>query len=181
MNHPEYMIFVDEVGNNTNIKYDGKVGGELLLKEKGQKAKITAATSYAHFTVLGFTDTTGEPVMCSIIFPGNELTSEKHLGADIQFPMAYGDFLMHANSGSGKRFQGGPKCSFQGKEVLAFICCPPKGGITSDLLKQMLERMDSFNLFPRVPGGPLPFLMLDGHVSRLQLPFICYMNHPNLP
>ena len=69
--HPEYMLFVDEVGNNTNMKDDGKVGGERLLKEKGQRAKITAATSDANFTVLGFTAKTGEPVMCVIIFPGN--------------------------------------------------------------------------------------------------------------
>ena len=53
--HPKYMIFLDEVGNNTNMKYDGKVGGKRLLKEKGHKAKITAATSNAHVTVLGFT------------------------------------------------------------------------------------------------------------------------------
>ena len=32
---PEYMIFVDEVRNNTNIKYDGRVGGKRFLKEKG--------------------------------------------------------------------------------------------------------------------------------------------------
>ena len=24
--HPGYMLFLDEVGNNTNMKYDGKVG-----------------------------------------------------------------------------------------------------------------------------------------------------------
>ena len=179
--HPEYMLFVDEVGNNTNMKDDGKVGGEQFLKEKGQRAKITAATTDAHFTVLGFTAATGEPVMCAIIFPGHELTSEQHLGVDIQFPMVDGDFSMRANSGSGKRFPGGPKCSFQGKEVPAFICCSPKGGITSELLKEMLERMDSFNLFPRIPGGPLPFLLLDGHGSRLQLPFLRYTNDPDHP
>ena len=33
--HPEYILFVDEVGNNTNMKDDGKVGGERLIKEKG--------------------------------------------------------------------------------------------------------------------------------------------------
>ena len=42
----------------------------------------------------------------------------------------------------------------------------------------MLERMESFDLFPCVPSGTLPFLLLDGHGSRLQLPFLCYMNHP---
>ena len=55
-------------------KDDGNVVGELLLKEKDQKAKITAATSDAHLTVLGFTDGILEPVMCALIFPGHELT-----------------------------------------------------------------------------------------------------------
>ena len=106
------MIFLDEVGNNTNMKDDGKVGGGRLLKDKRQKAKITAATSDAHLTVLGFTDGIVEPVMCAIIFPGHELSSEQHLGVDIQFPMVDGDFSMHKNSGSGKQFPGGPKCCF---------------------------------------------------------------------
>ena len=26
--HPEYMVCVDEIGNNNNMKDDGKVGGE---------------------------------------------------------------------------------------------------------------------------------------------------------
>ena len=83
MKHPEYMLFVDEVGNNTNMKDDGNVGGELLLKDKHQKVKITAATSDAHFNIFGFTAATGEPVVCAIIFPVHELTSEQHLGVDI--------------------------------------------------------------------------------------------------
>ena len=58
------------------MKYDGKVRVEQLLKEKGQRAKITAATTDAHFTVLGFTYATGEPVMCAIIFPGHDITSD---------------------------------------------------------------------------------------------------------
>ena len=95
--------------------------------------------------------------------------------------MVDGDFSMRANSGSRKQFPGGPKCYFQGKEVPAFICCSPKGGITSELLKEMLERMDSFDLFPRIPGGPLTFLLLDGHDSRLQLPFLRYKNDPDHP
>ena len=124
--HPEYMIFVDEFGNNTNMKYYGKVGGKRLLREKRQKAKITAATSDAHFTVLEFTAANGEPVMCAMIFPGHELMSDQHLGMDIQFPMVDGAFSMHANSGYGKRFPGGTKCCFQGKEVPSFIYCSPK-------------------------------------------------------
>ena len=41
------------------MKDDGNVGGEILLKEKHQKVKVTSATSDAHFTVLGFTAATG--------------------------------------------------------------------------------------------------------------------------
>ena len=50
---------VDEVGNNTNMKDDGNVGGEKLLKKKGSKARVTDATNNTHFTVLGFTSGTG--------------------------------------------------------------------------------------------------------------------------
>jgi hypothetical protein len=35
--------------------------------------------------------------------------------------------------------------------------------------------MYSLNLFPRAPGGPLPFLFLDGHGSCFQLPFMWYI------
>jgi hypothetical protein len=74
--HPDYVLFVDEVGNNTNMKDDGCVGGERLLKARGQTAEVTAATSKAHFTVLGFTAATGEPVMFAIIFAASEMPQE---------------------------------------------------------------------------------------------------------
>ena len=41
--------------------------------------------------------------------------------------------------------------------------------------------MDSFDLLPRIPGGPLPFLLLDGHGSQLQLPFLRYTNDLDHP
>ena len=165
--YPEYQVFVDEVGNNTNMKDDGNIGGEKLLKEKGNKARITAATTDQHFSVLCFTAGTGEPIMLCIIFNGHELTAEQQLGIDIQCELDPSDFTLRNNHGAGKRHPGGPKYMFRSKEVPAFICCSPKGGITSTLLMKMLERMDSLALF----GGPLPFLLLDGHGSRLQLPF----------
>ena len=94
------------------MKDDGNVGGERLLKEKHQKSKINAATSDAHLTILGLTAATGEPIMCAIIFPGHELTSEQHLGVDTQFTIVDGAFSMRANSGSGKQFPGGSECCF---------------------------------------------------------------------
>ena len=55
MKHPKYQIFVDKVGNNTNMKDDDNVGGKKLLKINIGRAKITAATNDSHFNVLGFT------------------------------------------------------------------------------------------------------------------------------
>jgi hypothetical protein len=41
-----------------------------------------------------------------------------------------------------------------------------------------LEKMDSLNLFPRTEDGVKPFLLLDGYGSRLELPFLKYINDP---
>ena len=46
------------------------------------------------------------------------------------------------------------------------------------MLREMLERLDSHRIFPRGAGLPLPFLLVDGHGSWLELPFIEYINHP---
>jgi hypothetical protein len=163
--HPDYVLFVDKVGNNTNMKDNGHVGGERLLKGKGQMAEVTAATSEAHFTVLGFTATMGEPVMCVTIFAASELTQELQLGIDIRAPMVKGDESIRGNYGPGKRYPGAPTCNFRGTIVPPFVCCSsPKGrGITSELLKDMVKQMDSLDLFPGTQGNPLPFLLLDGH------------------
>mmetsp|Transcript_1965 Transcript_1965/g.2674 ORF Transcript_1965/g.2674 Transcript_1965/m.2674 type:complete len:192 (-) Transcript_1965:606-1181(-) len=74
MKHPEYIVFVDEVGNNTNMKKDGAVGGEKVFKHVGEKVSMTASVADTHFTVLGFTAGTGEPIMCAVIFAGTEIT-----------------------------------------------------------------------------------------------------------
>ena len=86
---------------------------------------------------------------------------------------------MRRNHGPGKRYPGRLTCILRVKEVPAFVCCSPKGGISSDLLMQMLKRMDALSLFRRLPGGPLPFILLDGHGSRLNLPFLEYINYPD--
>ena len=79
--HPQYMMFVDEVGNNTNMKDGGNIGEEKLLKDNGNKAIILAETADQHFTVLGFTAGTGISVMCCIIFCGNKLICQATAGS----------------------------------------------------------------------------------------------------
>jgi hypothetical protein len=58
------------------------------------------------------------------------------------------------------------------------VCNTESGSITSELLVLFLEQMDRLELFPRTEGGPKPFLLLDRHGSRLELPFLQYVNDP---
>ena len=70
---------------------------------------------------------------------------------------------------------GGPTCNFRGKEVPCFIDCSPKASITSQMLADMLATIDGLGVYEREEGGPTPFLLLDGHHSRLELPFLRYI------
>jgi hypothetical protein len=130
-----------------------------LLKAKGQTTEVTATASDAHFTVLGFTAGTGEPVICAIIFAASEMTQELQLGVDIWAPMVEGDGSIRGNYGPGKQYPGAPTCNFCGIFVPRLICCSLKGGITSELLQAMLECMNLLDLFPRMHDGPLPLLL----------------------
>ena len=77
---PDKLLFVDEVGSNTCTTKDGHVGGEKFLCQADARPQIKAATKDSHFTVLGFTAATGEPVMCAIIFSAKEMCASWVLG-----------------------------------------------------------------------------------------------------
>ncbi len=44
---------------------------------------------------------------------------------------------------------------------------------------KILTYFDSIDLFPRVPGGPIPMLIVDGHQSHLAPVFVEYINDKN--
>jgi hypothetical protein len=50
------------------------------------------------------------------------------------------------------------------------VACSTNGSVTSEILMQFLKKMDELDLFPRDCNGLEPFLLLDGHGSRLELP-----------
>ena len=77
--------------------------------------------------------------------------------------------------GEEKWFPFGPSCNIHGKNVLCFVCSTENGSITSELLGNMLRHIDNCCVFDRT-GGVLPFLLLDGHGSRFELPFLEYIN-----
>jgi hypothetical protein len=71
--------------------------------------------------------------------------------------------------------EGMEDCDFNGKIVPSFVCWSPKGSITSYLLVAMLKKIDNLELFHRSDGID-PFLLLDGHGSRFEEPFVGYIH-----
>ena len=81
------------------------------------------------------------------------------------------------NSGPGKTFPGGPLCTFCGKVIPALITCSKKGSITPDIIKHAFKRLDQLGIYTHTPELT-PFTLSDTHDSRLQVPFLRYINEP---
>jgi hypothetical protein len=198
LKYPELIVVGDEVGTNTDQSKEKHVGGERLICAVNEQPNISCTTDDCHFTTIGFTALTGEPVMVVIIIEKNsELIIPELMGFDksarwegsdqVRTALAEGqtDHLdpeqlaaeLKDNMGPGKMFPGGPTCMFKGKEVPAFVTHSSSGGITSDILAERLKRMDDAGIFPRAENIPAPFALLDGHGSRLQLPFLRYISN----
>jgi hypothetical protein len=80
---PDNVIFVDEVGCNTSQEGDGAHGGERKIVGKDTVPQESVTTNDNHFTVLGFTSASGEPIMCGIIIEGSKIRSDIVTGMDI--------------------------------------------------------------------------------------------------
>ena len=180
LSRPDMCICGDEVGGNLSMKGDGHIAGKTLLTGVGNVPKLQTSTRNRRFTMIGLTAFTGEPVMCILILEGKHPKGNIEAGIDITVTPD-GDntdpnFILH-NSGPGKYYPGGPECTFKGKRVPAFIRWHDSASITTEILVDALTTLDSYDLFPRTDTVK-PFLMLDGHKSRLELPFLHYINTP---
>lgn len=186
--NPERILFVDECGSNTNQKSDGQVGGQkFVFPCGGDNTGTLGSNTDLHFTVLCFNNALGTPVLCAVILKSKKEVSEVPLswqfGIDIT-KNVHGDingnnidfFLQNSNKGCA--MQGGPDCFYNGNTVPCFVGTSPNASITSVLLAEMLKHMDKFAIFDRSEGR-CPFLLLDGHQSRFNVPFLDYVHHPN--
>ena len=81
------------------------------------------------------------------------------------------------NKGKGKFYPRGPTCEYNGKTVHCLSLCSKSGGITGEILVDILAYFDEIDLFPRVEGGSIPMLIVDGHQSCLHPKFIHYINN----
>jgi hypothetical protein len=191
MLHPENLVFVDETGCNTNQKDDGHIGGEMFaLSREGDDLGVVGVTTDIPFTVLCFTSCIGEPIHCGVILKSSkdikDIPISWKLGIDIRkdietgrttyetFELNYGlDFSEDIS------IVGGPKCIYNGKVLPYFrsVGCSTNASITSEILAGMIASIDKQNVFDR-STWKLPVLLLDGHQSRMKLPFLEYVNNP---
>jgi hypothetical protein len=80
------------------------------------------------------------------------------------------------NIGEGKYYPGGPKCKYNSKVVDCQCYVSESGGITGDILVEILRYFDEIQLFPSEENGPTPVLVVGGHQSRLDPKFVEYIN-----
>ncbi len=70
----------------------------------------------------------------------------------------------------------GPTCTYRGKEIKCYVSTSPKVSITSEMLVDMLTRIDCAGVFAREQDGLKQFLLLDGNHSRFEIPFLDYIH-----
>lgn len=135
--HPEYILFVDEVGNNTCMNDNGQVGGSFLVNGKEELVKIAASN--------------GEPLLCALFFASETITAEEKLGFDVFVDVDGSLSDLPNNYVPSKAYPCSPKCKLKRKEVPAFILCTPKGCIFSELLCSMPQWIDLCNIYDQHP------------------------------
>ena len=152
------------------------VGDQKFACRRGTKPKKKATKQEKHFTLLGLTLLTGEPLMCVIIFSGENEKTFVETGVDPNCEKIYGletdyDFVLK-NTGKGKLFPTGPECTYKGKKIPCMCQWSPNGSMTGEILRDIVSTLDQHDdLFDR-KDGKKPFLLVDGHGSRLSEPFV---------
>jgi hypothetical protein len=190
LQHPTYVLYVNEVGINTNQKSGGSNNRRRVIGlANDEPANEECSTSEVRASVMCYTAATGEPVMCVIIFQGESknLPLWVSLGFDwlvnydgingIENALAFfgDDEFIQANSGPGGIYPGGPKCRFREKDIPCYITASPHGGIDPEILMDTLRILDNLNVFER-SNDLSPFVLLDGHQSQFDETFLRYIN-----
>ena len=187
---PDMCIVMDEVGCNLSQENDNANGGQKFMCGKDEEPYQTISTKHQHFTCLGLTRLDGEALMCVVIISGkrqdalvesgiewNELNNIENIDSmedldELQF------FI--SNFGKNNLFPGGPTCNYKGIEVPAYITFSESGGISATILTNIFRRLDDLKIYDEDRRqGRIPFVLLDGHQSRFDVNFLCYINDDN--
>ena len=76
------------------------------------------------------------------------------------------------NTGKGKRYHCGPQCTYKGIVIPCMCQWSKNGSITPDILKEICETLDSYNVFRRSTRRK-PMMIINGHSSSVH-----YVNDP---
>ena len=80
------------------------------------------------------------------------------------------------NHGPGKYLPRGPTCIYKGRTIPCATYVGESGGITADILVAVITVLDELDVLPR-DSGITPFMLIDGHSSRLDPKFLKYINN----
>ena len=155
IDHPDYILFADESGCQTNQKQDGNVGNRKFIVEHGTRPQTICSTADHRFTILPFTSSSGEAVCCVIIFQHKEeevpVTWKTGIDITVENPIRNekGEIDLELNIGESKYYPEGPKCKYRGKEVDCLTFASKSGGITGAILVKIMEYFDTLQLFER--------------------------------
>ena len=179
---PDLCLVADEVGCNTCMKGDGHVGGKKLVCERGCVPYETIGKKDKHFTVLGFTNLLGDPILCVIIITGKEEDLSVRLGiVDDDDVVAVGSIddenFVSNNTREGMKFPGGPRCCYKGKSIPSYVTFAESGGMSGKILTEVLMHLDALSIYDDDrQNGYTPMLLVDGHDSRFDVEFLKYIN-----
>jgi hypothetical protein len=163
-------------------KQDGNEGGLKKITTKNGRARQRSGFKDSRFTFLGFTAANDEPVMGAVVLSAQTPLKAMEIwgcNATAQLedeePIELENIKDKFKHGANKKFPFGPKCTYKVKVVDCWVVYTEHGSIASELLADMLQKIDSYKLFDDDwANGVRPVLLLDGHGSRFEVPFLRY-------
>jgi hypothetical protein len=141
------VFFMDETGDNTHGKKDGRRGGEKFVVGKGQGANNIVGTNDCHFTVVPITNMNGHLVMVTVIFKGKKLIESWCLGIDVF--SVFDESNYENNFGTGKRYPGLQLYRDNGTKIPICWAASPNACMSGEILTLMFVQMDKLGISRR--------------------------------
>jgi hypothetical protein len=117
-----------------------------MITTKFGRPKEIAIFQDCHWTTLGWTSSTGEPVMCAIIILGKSAPSNDEITGFSAMSQLNEKIVLDRDNpdpifedGEDKVYPIGPTCIFNGKSIPRFITTTEIGSITTKALNDMLQ------------------------------------------
>ena len=154
--YPHFGLMADKMGNNTNTTKD-KTGRRYFYTGCQHQPFIYGSNDDQHFTVLGFTNFAGEPVLAVILIAKDiDLSFEEMYGVNPDTPWRGAEDDLFSNVGPNCRYPGGPTYVVNGVHVPAIVTSTKNGGINGTVLTKCLFHLDKGRVMPHAPNFLIP-------------------------